>query len=70
MSPLARCLGLVALGLHFLLQDTLTLLLGLGLVDLQRCVSEEYIVDLQVTTTHVLDQRSLVLEGVTLAQMV
>ncbi len=34
LSPLTGCLGLVALGLHLLLQDTLTLLLGLGLVDL------------------------------------
>ena len=35
LSPLARSLGLVALGLHLLLQNTLTLLLGLGLVDLR-----------------------------------
>lgn len=34
LSPLARCLGLVAFGLHFFLEDTLTLFLGLGLVDL------------------------------------
>ena len=46
LSPLACCLGLVALGLHLLLQDTLTLLLGLGLVDLQRGLSEAYIVRL------------------------
>lgn len=51
LSPLAGCLGLVALGLHFFLQDTLTLLLGLSLVDM-------------------LDQCSLVLEGVTLAQVI
>lgn len=44
LSPLTCCLGLVALGLHLLLQDTLTLLLGLGLVDLQRGLSEAYIV--------------------------
>ena len=43
LSPLARCLGLVALGLHFLLQNTLTLLLGLGLVDLcKECVRGVY----------------------------
>lgn len=41
MSPLARCLGLIALGLHFFLQDTLTLFLGLGLVDLQNDASEK-----------------------------
>ena len=34
LSPLTRSLSLVALGLHFLLQDTLTLLLGFGLVNL------------------------------------
>ncbi len=34
--PVAGCLGLVALGLHLLFQDTLTLLLGLGLVNLVR----------------------------------
>lgn len=34
LSPLAGCLRFVALGLHLLLQDTLTLLFGLGLVDL------------------------------------
>ena len=41
LSPLARCLGLVALGLHFFLQDTLTLLLSLGLVDLKTGTSEK-----------------------------
>ena len=40
LSPLARCLGLVTLGLHFFLQNTLTLLLGLGLVDLCRKVCQ------------------------------
>ena len=34
LSPLTSSLGLVAFGLHFLLQDTLTLLLGLGFVNL------------------------------------
>ena len=35
LSPLTRCLSLVALSLHLLLQDTLTLLLGFSLVDLR-----------------------------------
>ena len=35
LSPLARRLGLCALGVHLVLDLLLTLLLGLGLVDLQ-----------------------------------
>jgi hypothetical protein len=34
LSSLTSSLGLRTLGVHLLLQDTLTLLLGLGLVDL------------------------------------
>ncbi len=34
LSPLPSRLGLVALGLHLLFEDALTMLLGLGLVDL------------------------------------
>jgi hypothetical protein len=34
LSPLAGSLGLCALGVHLLLEQTLTLLLGLGLVNL------------------------------------
>jgi len=48
---LTGCLGLRTLGIHLLLEDSLTRLLGLGSVD-------------------VLNQCSLVLEGVTLAQVV
>ena len=35
LSPLAGSLGLCTLGVHLFLQDALTLLLGLGLVDLK-----------------------------------
>jgi len=51
LSPLTSSLGLRTLGVHLILQDPLTLLLSLGLVDM-------------------LNQRSLVLEGVTLAQVI
>lgn len=34
LSSLTRCTGLVTFDLHFLFQDTLALLLSLGLVDL------------------------------------
>jgi hypothetical protein len=37
LSPLTSGLGLGALGVHLLLDDALTLLLGLGLVDLSSC---------------------------------
>lgn len=36
LPPLAGSLGLGTLGVHLLLEDPLTLLLGLGLVDLQK----------------------------------
>ena len=39
LSALAGGLGLVALGLHLLLEDALALFLRLGLVDLKSCVS-------------------------------
>jgi len=51
LSSLASSLGLCTLGVHFFLEDPLTLFLGLSLVD-------------------VFDQRTLVLEGVTFAQLV
>jgi len=39
MSPFTSSLGLRTLGIHFLLENLLTLLLGLGFVDLQDNVS-------------------------------
>lgn len=70
--PVAGSLGLVALGLHLLLQDTLTLLLGLGLVDLMRQESGDLSNTPSQTTgsAYMLNQRTLVFECVTLAQMV
>jgi len=51
LSPLTSGLGLRTLGIHLLLEDPLTLLLGLGLVNM-------------------FDQSTLVLEGVTLAELI
>jgi len=51
LSPLTGGLGLRTLGVHFFLEDSLTLLLSFGLVDM-------------------FNQCTLVLEGVTLAQLV
>jgi len=51
LPPLSRSLGLRTLGIHLFLEDPLTLLLGLGLMN-------------------VFDESTLVLEGVTLAQVV
>ena len=39
LSPLPRCLGLGTFGVHLFLQDTLTLFLGLGFVNLEKVVS-------------------------------
>ena len=39
LSSLTGSLGLRTFGIHFFLEDSLTLLLGLGLVDLSRIVS-------------------------------
>lgn len=38
LSPLAGSLGPGSFGIHLLLEDTLTMFLGLGLVDLQHTV--------------------------------
>jgi len=51
LSSLTGSLGLGTFGVHFILEDALTLLLGLSLVDM-------------------FDQRTLVLEGITFAQVV
>jgi len=51
LSPLTGCLGLCTFGIHFFLEDPLTVLLRLSLVN-------------------VVNQSTLVLEGVTLAQLV
>jgi len=51
LSSLTGSLGLGTFGIHFILEDALTLLLGLGLVDM-------------------FNQRTLVLEGITFAQVV
>jgi hypothetical protein len=65
--PLPSSLGLGTLGVHLVLEDPLTLLLGLGLVDLEcvrltrKCMRDR---------THVLYESALVLEGVTLAVLV
>lgn len=42
LPPVPRCLGLCTLGVHFLLNDPGTLLLGLGLVNLSREESDEF----------------------------
>jgi hypothetical protein len=39
LSPLSGSLGLCTLGVHLFLEDSLTLLFGLGLVDLLHCQS-------------------------------
>jgi hypothetical protein len=62
-------LGLRTLGVHLFLEDSLTLLLGLGLVDLQRAVSFKNNV-IRGRFSYVFDQCTLVLEGVTLAELV
>jgi len=51
LSSLTGSLGLRTLGVHFFLEDSLTLFLGLGFVNM-------------------FDQSTLVLEGVTLAQLI
>jgi hypothetical protein len=68
LLSLTGSLGLRTLGIHLLLQNSLTRLLGLGSVDLVGCVSLWHM--LNPMRTYVLNQCSLVLESVTLAQVV
>ena len=68
LLSLTGSLGLRTLGIHLLLQDSLTRLLGLGLVDLSTLSA--MIPSTLINPTYMLNQCSLVLEGVTLAQMV
>ena len=73
LSPLSGSLGLRTLGIHFILQYPLTLFLGLGLVNLNNVVSvcwERRGNVVVMFGTYMLDQRPLVLKGVTLAQLV
>jgi len=70
LSPLAGSLGLGALGVHLLLEDTLTGLLGLGLVDLYQCEFPICGLGMEDRKTHVLDEAPLVLESVALARVV
>lgn len=71
LSPLSGCLGLRTLGIHLLLQDPLTLLFGLRLVNLFDS-DRQYVGNKTALPrkTYVLNQCPLVFEGVTLAQMV
>ena len=70
LSPLAGSLGLSTLGVHLVLEDLLTRLLGLGLVDLVMSVSIESDIRRPKVMTYVLNKGTLVLEGVTLGQVV
>lgn len=75
LSSLTGSLGLGTLSVHLLLEDTLTLLLGLGLVDLFSecqyiCSQPGSISDCKRGKTNVFNEGTLVLEGVTLAQVV
>jgi hypothetical protein len=69
LSSLTGSLGLRTLGVHLLLENSLTLLLGLSLVDLQT-VSVELFMLACFCLTYVFNQSTLVLEGVTLAELV
>jgi hypothetical protein len=70
LSSLAGSLGLGTFGVHLLPEYALTLLLGFGLVDLLTRIVSMRTVLMFVTSTYVLNQRTLVLECITLAQMV
>jgi hypothetical protein len=69
LSPLTSRLGLCTLGIHFLLENALTLLLGFGLVDLFLRVSILQSHRLDVTT-YMFNESTLVLERITLAEMI
>ena len=75
LSSLTGSLGLGTLSVHLLLEDTLTLLLGLGLVDLFSkcqyiCLYLPSVSSNRRGKTNVFNESTLVLEGVTLAQVV
>src|SRR3984957_15394227 len=70
LSSFAGSLGLGTFGVHLLPENALTLLLGLGLVDLSTHIVNMLIALVFVISTYVLNQRTLVLECVTLAQVV
>jgi hypothetical protein len=79
LPPLPGGLGLRTLGIHLLLEDTFTGLLGLSLVDLHQTVSTSHTrSSITATTaryireggTNVLNQSTSVLEGVTLGEVV
>lgn len=69
LSPLTGSLGLCTAGVHLFLEDSLALLLGLGLVDLHS-ISDQSIRMLQGIQAYMFDQCTLVLEGVTLAELI
>jgi hypothetical protein len=69
LLSLTGSLGLRTLGIHLLFDDSLTRLLGLGLVDLFPISAHKFQESL-VRITYMLNQCSLMLEGVTLAQVV
>lgn len=66
LSPLTSRLGLCTFGIHLFLEDPLTLLLGLGLVNLDELV----VAHVLGRDPYMFNQGTLVLEGVTLAQLV
>lgn len=70
LSSLAGSLGLGTFGVHLISESALTLLLGLGLVDLSTHIVNMLTALVFVISTYVLNQRTLVLECVTLAQVV
>ena len=67
LSSLAGGFGLGTFGVHLLPENALTLLLGLGLVDLSTHIVNMLTALVFVISTYVLNQRTLVLECVTLA---
>ena len=74
LPPLARSLGLRTLGVHLLLESPVASLLGLGLVDL-RAMSVHWNAPDQAMlsrqrATYVFNESTLVLEGVTLGEVV
>lgn len=71
LATLASSLGLLSLGVHLLLEDTLAGLLGLGLVDLRK--QSEFMsmtTRVYMSNTYVLNKGALVLESVTLGRVV
>jgi hypothetical protein len=70
LSSLAGSLGLGTFGVHLLPENALTLLLGLGLMDLSTHIVNMLTALVFGKSTYVLNQRTLVLECITLTQVV